>query len=635
MSGSNLPFTSVVPVPEPVASAASVPAAPAPWPPVAPESLKLKVPLTYLGTLFKEEINANLPYENGQWKSLPENALKRMGQYEAVLSQAAYFSRLMYDPNEVIAKTAQFVHYNPVVFNTALSLIRYDYSRITSPTASQTVIVPNPIHPENKDGLILNSVGTMDDTPCYLQLLDYTGKINVPFPGKKVLYIAFRGTVTIGSALADANVASLSIDEILKTCSIGGKSGSQVFNKEIAETSSGKYLGKVRINPFGAHQGFVRQMKHIMDKVCVALNDKFLALKPDKIIVTGHSLGAANATLASLVLAGFKRAGLILPELHCITFGGPKLLTDYSRNVYNSFLQSGVLTLDRVANRASAAKTAGWTALSGGVLLGSTVDLVTLIPPNFDHPGFMILKTEIKTQTWTGRSKNISDLRQMFAGVKPPSSLSFSGTYNGIATYKEYLDCFQPLINDKFAEIINKTGTLGAWGPAYKAEYALIKTQVDKVLGKSTQDVAVDPTKQLGDLAPDPTVIKAAAAAEAAAKAEEAAGAGAGAAKNQNGGGEYTDNYKENTMKYGPNHIVYSPQMTVSLSSAHLTYCGVGWNGIFKNIGHIRELRQEIQYGNTLIGVGGGKRARRIKKTRKARKAQKAQKARKTRGRKN
>ena len=598
----------------------------------------LKKPLTYLGTLFTDA--EKLPYKDGKLRTLPVNAKQLMGQYEAVISQAAYFSRLMYDPNEVIAKTAQFVHYNPVVFNTALSLIRADYSRIFSPTASQTVIVPNPIHSENKEGIILNSVGTMDDTPCYMQLIDYTGKTNVPFPGKKVLYIAFRGTITLGGGLADANVASLSINEILKNCSLGGQTGSQVFEQEIAVANA----ASKGINPFGAHQGFVRQMKDIMGKVCVALNNKFLALNPDKIIVTGHSLGAANATLASLVLAGFKRAGLITPELHCITFGCPKLLTDYSRNVYNSFLISGILTLDRVANRASAAKTAFSAAISGGTaLLGATVDFVPLIPPNFDHPGFMILKTEFKTQTQTGRSKNISDLRQMFAGIEPPSSLSFSGTFNGIATYKEYLDCFQPLINEKFAEIINVTGTLGAWRPKYKAEYALIKAQVDKVLGKVTEEVSVDPGTQPSPVLDSVTNVAEAAGAGAAAEAEEPP---------QKGGGEYTDIYKADTKKYGPNHIVYSPQMTISPVSAHLTYCGVGWNGVVKNVQYVRPLCQEIQYGNTPIVTpycppvnaarqnsaavtGGGKRARRVKKTRKSRKAQKAQKARKTRGRKN
>ena len=81
-----------------------------------------------------------------------------IGQYEAALSQAAMISRLMYDPNEVIAKTAQFVHYNPIVFNTALGIIRTDYSRVVSPNKKQEkfVIVPNPIRPENKDGLKLN-----------------------------------------------------------------------------------------------------------------------------------------------------------------------------------------------------------------------------------------------------------------------------------------------------------------------------------------------------------------------------------------------------------------------------------------------------------------------------------------------
>jgi len=578
-----------------------------------------------------------------------------IGRYEAVLSQAAMFSRLMYDPNEVIAKTAQFVHYNPIVFNTALGIIRKEYSRLAAINKKQEnfVIVPNPIRPENKDGLILNTVGHMDDTPCYLQYLDYSQtQTNVPFPGQKVLYIVFRGTISIGGGLADANLLPLGINEVLKTCSFGGKTGSDVFAEEIKQSS------------FLCHQGFVRQMKNIMDKICKALENKFLKLPIDRIVITGHSLGAANATLASLVLGGFKRAGLITPPLHCITFGGPKLFVDNSRNVYNKLLEDGFITLDRVAIRSSGLKTAMWSIGSAGLGAGSVVDLVPLIPPNFVHPGFMILKTEGILTKLGSRTNNISDMRKIVGGIEPPSAYRISltttvkNTFNGFATYKEYLDCFDPLLAVRFEEMLNVTGTLGPWRPAYRNEYAQVKSLVDKVLGKVAVDPTTDPGKEPSAIAPSEAVA-AAAAKEAE---EEKTGQGEDPSSNvgveagdegtlnqgqtgnpgQAGGflgitslsGTQTTSYMEKTKEYAPNHIKYAANLNVAPASAHLGYCGIGWNGIGKNVQDIRELCQEIQYGVTPITnpycvnqVGG----RRRKANRKNRTKKTKSKSRKTR----
>jgi len=577
------------------------------------------------------------------------NAKKVFGQYEAALTQACYFSRLIYTPNEVAAIAAQFIHYNPVVFNTALSIVRGNYSRLfaNKPSVSQVltasfnvtrndsaiVKVPNQIHKENQDGLFLNGRGKMDDTPCYFQYLDYSAKsTGVPFPKKRVLYITFRGTLTLGGAVADANIASLALEELLKLCTLRGMSGLDAFQEEVAagrgEGARGvagvvaavATIGLLSTNPFGAHQGFVRQMKNIMGAVCEALDKKFLKLPIDHIIVTGHSLGAANAALASLVLGGFKRKANIATDilqfgclrtatLHCITFGGPKCLTDYSRNVYNKLLTDGIMTLDRVANRASAAKQA-FSALASaglGLLSGASADLVALIPANFNHPGFMPGKGQFYTQSKMGMSNNISDLRQMFAGTSPPSSLSFTGgTFNGIPLYEEFLACFIPIpvtktgsasqydINTVYAAIIGKTGTLGFWQKSsFPDEYAAIKTLVERVTGRPVANVEENPqTSAAGEAA----VFAVSPAAAAAAEANEASPQPVVV------GGSHTSNYKKLRDEIaGSNQITYSPQMVVSPASAHLNYMGVGWNGAVKDAQHIRHACQEIQYGNAPI----------------------------------
>jgi hypothetical protein len=575
-------------------------------------AVTVKEPYTLLSTLLKDK-NVKFPispydgktvtFGSPNYRLSQEDAKQVFGQYEAALTQAAYFSRIIYEPNVVAASAAQFVHYNPVVFNTALSLVRGNYSRLSS-NDSPIVNVKQQVHNQNKDGLFLNGRGTMDDTPCYLQYLDYTGNTsNVPYPNKKVLYIVFRGTLTVGGALADVNAVSVALNDLLKVCSMGGMTGSEAFRNEIKESeiSARGTLGKIGINPFGAHRGFVHQMINVMGAICEALEKKFLKLPIDHIVVTGHSLGAANATLASLVLGGFKKEGKITPPIHCITFGGPKLLTDYSRNVYNSLLTGGFMTLDRIANRASAAKQA-FSALSGVGLLGASVDWVPLIPPNFNHPGFMPGKLQFKTQSKMGMSNNISDLRQMFTGISPPSSLSFTGgTFNGIPLYPEFLAYFMQLsitkknattydINTVYATIIGKTGTLGIFAKnLYTDEYNAIKKVVETVLGQSVSDVATDPAKEPlpSDITPPPTAV-------AAIKEVEEP-------PNSMKGGDHTSNYKALRDTLGSNQITYSPQMVVCPVSAHLNYMGVGWNGALKNVQHIRHACQEIQYGNIAI----------------------------------
>ena len=91
-------------------------------------SVKVKPFTTFLDTLFPEGhpiYSTDLPKGVLQQKS-NEN-LKLFGRYEAVLTQAAYMSRLVYEPAKVIADAANFVNYNPVGFNTALTLAKGKY----------------------------------------------------------------------------------------------------------------------------------------------------------------------------------------------------------------------------------------------------------------------------------------------------------------------------------------------------------------------------------------------------------------------------------------------------------------------------------------------------------------------------
>jgi hypothetical protein len=556
----------------------------------AKSGLRVKKLTTYLGTLLPNDIYEQEYNGKSLVKSLTDaNYKKLVGQYEAVLTQASYMSRLAYEINPSIIGGLQLINFNPVVFNTGLSMIRKNFSRFSSDISSKSVnrlfLTPNgTVSLPTGAAFIDNGVSIyrkagLTETPVFVQCVDYRSmQSGCPIPGKKVLYISFRGTMSIKSGLTDVKGASKSIDSLCTTCKMEGISGSTAIDTYKQEAE--KYRKTAAVNPFGAHYGFVENMIPVMNDVCKAVENMTSDGSIDKIIITGHSLGGANAALAALVLAAFKKHGikcLQKPAIHCITFGAPKLFTDFSRNVFNSLLDGGVLTLDRIANRA---KNIAIAALS----VGTAINIVPTIPGWFVHPGYMILKTEIKTQSRTGRSKNITDIRQMFGGIEPGSGLFFTD-FNGLPTYKEFLDCFTRLeaMDDATykSNIMNlPLGTLyfGLKGKSYNE----IKDTVTYILGRAPPDTSqteeVDAAKKGENEVPLPP---------ADLSGEEAGSAGASP---QSGGllpgGPLTEEYKKNTVERGPNHVVYNCQKNLTIWSCHMAYLGVSYHGGFKNISH-------------------------------------------------
>jgi hypothetical protein len=590
-------------------------------------AVKVKPFTTFLGTIFPE---GHPIYSTDLAKGLSpqksEENLKLFGRYEAVLTQAAYMSRLVYEPSEVIADATNFVNYNPVAFNTALTIISHTNAKNVQRNLKQAL---SPKVNYVGHGCLLNS----HDTPCYMQLIDYSNTTACPFPGEKVLYIAFRGTITLNSALTDAKIHSRRLSDLLEKCSIQGIGGLQAFQDVMVlleEERKKSYLSKIApVNPFGAHSGFVTNMIDIMVGICSTLEKEFLPLGPTRIVVTGHSLGGANSALCSLVLAGFRRHfyanGGQFPQVHCINFGSPKIFTDFARNVYNDLLLQKHLTLDRVANRV-------YSLLQPGITPGAKADLVPMIPPNFDHAGFSILKLEHSTQSKTGRSKNITELRQMITGGD-------SGTkFNELPTYKEFLDCFEPILAAEYKELILniKYGTLSRSVTANaKAtskmlssvfrrkdrtnEYRLIKSHVEQVLNKQQDELTENNVETVAEV-PNP-VAEIATAVEGP-EIEEATQEQA--IEQEQVGGSYTSDYKGHTLTVNPNHIVYHPQYNISGISAHVGYMGVGFWGVIRAAKyHVSTLARPYQLifeGPKMVGSGRKLTRKRKSRKRKSRK---------------
>ncbi len=531
--------------------------------------LRVKPLTTYLGYLFKKN-NIDVTQLEYNGKSIKGAASYKniIGNYESALTQAVYFSRLAYELNAVISAMTQFVDYNPVVFNTALSLIRNNYSRfkdsnIKVQNIGKTVIEGNIDYV--KKGLV--------ETPCYLQILDYTKiKENCPYPGERVLYVAFRGTISLKSALTDVKTTPASLSKLFKVSDFNGMNGMNAFKPELDNTEGAM---------FSSHFGFIENLEPIIGIILKQIEEHLQKDGPiNKIIVTGHSLGGANATLFAMVLAGFKKANVEIlknTSIHCITFGAPKLLSDYSRNVFNSMLDNNILTLDRVANRIK--------SLAGVLTGGISMDIVPTIPPNFDHPGYMILKLERNSREKTGRSKNISEIREML------SEITSDYTFNELPTYSEFLSNFNQIAVKNYKTLLTTKPLATLYASTKGSEYITIKDLVTKVI-KGVTDLSAD---QIKDLSADQIKEQEKIADSPPADDENAIHP---PQNSQKGGGVQTDKYKKDTVERGPNHVVYTCQKNISHASCHMGYMGVSFWGGLKNISLGRAPQAKIHIDN-------------------------------------
>ena len=569
---------------------------------------------TYLGTMIKES-GIDLTGRALNKKSLQlTNGLvpkKIIGNYEAIITFLCYLTRINYENRaRKSLKAFKLLNYSPLTFNKGMSYLTFTGSTDNKIEKS----------PEGKIPYGYLMYDPKQDTPLSITVFDYTKPTNqsLIFPNKKIMVISFRGTLSIATALKDLNLTLQNLFILY---------GKDSFPEEFAEVERRKSqrgaLGSITslgTNPFGAHRGFVNGLIELYPKI-IARMDELLNNHPDisSIFITGHSLGGAFSHLMGMGLAQLKKKGKALPNLHIISFGAPKVFTDYARNVFNKLLLEGYMTLERVANR---------PRFPDITMLAS--DPVPYIPATLDHPGFMILKPEIMTQSRTGRTKHIREVRSELANIKPDQSFFSSmipnalkmRNYNSLPEYKEYLDHFfdcngtgpDILTPDEYKGIINKAlgGTVRIpMGPAKKVfsnvTKALFITEADleastKVAEEANKQEAAKQAEASKEMkvAVD-SVVQEQKATEA--EVEKAYGPGglpqsggalpsenerAGLIKNAQLQESNTAIYKKQTVLEQPNHVVYScSQITsgVPLVGCHLGYMGVGWNGAGINAG--------------------------------------------------
>jgi len=575
-----------------------------------------KRPLSILGSLLPDIYNKPVTKLSIFPDTVDKETMKVLGMYEARLTQAAYFSRLAYTNNQVILGTLHAVNTNPLVFNTALSIVDTLYKQKKLPTRVA-------LQPFMGIGKMLTN---NHQEPCHMQLLDYSGAATgCPYPGKKVLYITFRGTNNLKAAITDAKVAWRKLEDAFGTPAMFGVKGTDVFAQEFGQKRSGvNYSG---VNPFGGHRGFISNVRGVLDKVCAEIESRFAPAGFDTIVVTGHSLGGANASLAAMLLGGFKRHfatnGInnvfASATLHCITFGAPALLTAYSRDVFNKMLIDKHLSLDRVTNRVRYMS-------EPGLVPGAKMDLVPYIAAFFFSPGFSIGHGEFYPVARTGRTKDITEVRKLFTGMRRDKSFfGASQKFNEIPTYPEFLECFDPLLADVYKLILKNS-----FGTVYQRFNPAENTRVDLFVKKglnipaATVVIVEPPTQDPTEVAEIAGVAAGTQEAVAAATSEsaqeqtaEAADPGASDPVVTQAGGAWSlfgtqaptpaptpapttptpqptpltqiqtpdEGFKQLAKQYGSNQVVYRPQLNIASLSAHLAYMGISYMGVLRHAG--------------------------------------------------
>jgi hypothetical protein len=594
---------------------------------------------TYLGSLVDTPLNGR-PMKLQGLRIDPLISKDILAKYEAAITFCSYMSRLIYENRaRKVLKAYKLLDYSPLVFNTGLSHLTY--SKSTDDKIERGDVREKPL-----SGFLLYDA--KQDTPVSVVMFDYTKEPSSIFGSEKIIVVCFRGTLSVQTALKDLYAIYGSLFTLF---------GNDLFSEEAAEVEKRKEPGNQSIksaviaasagavNPFGAHRGFVNGLENILHPIVEKLKI-LLTLHPDvsRIFVVGQSLGGAYAHLFGLFLAQLKKKNgsvqgypsIQLPKLHVISFGAPKCFTDYSRNVFNGLLLGGFMTLDRVTNR---------PRFPDPSML--TYDPIPLVPQNLDHPGFMILKLEIKTQSRTGRTKHIAELRDELAGIQAKKSLFTSLTsrnYNPLPDYPEFYKLFKDsssLTVEEYASLLS-TSVFGTVRGGTKSASKILAV-VQNVLHVSAADMAAtdaEATEQrkLEVASLEKTTVPSVLAKEEAETANlvKSGYTAAGENKPTEGGGLFptfgykkipnppvamamaapvamaapmpvampmpmptpvpvasnsnsnTAKYKKQTVKEQPNHLVYScSQVTtpIPIVGCHLGYMGVSYSGALGNVG--------------------------------------------------
>ena len=387
--------------------------------------------------------------ENNKWttylayqlKPNPPTPDETLLKYEALLTQCSYLSRMAYCPADIFCRMTQHLDVTPNAFNNYIRAIEKIYDKLFNYKCSfDSKYIQE--HPEfakyfnsfgdmpasqnkaNNVGIAAPKNNTRKVEAPTLQIADPNIKqlpmagggefnntkikegnkpigffvqnkehMNVylyvhhnpisKFNSEKTLFISFKGSSSIEDFKHDLKSAAFP-DQLL----------SELNNSQNTPNSNAQN-NKKKNKPGKAGYGFIKSLKPSIQDICKKIKE-LESLQFERVIITGHSLGGALASLFGYYLKKYN-PDLIDKPIHVITFGACCVFDAFGRNEFNAFLniegeKKNIFTLDRVT---------------------ANLDPIIVLPADLDHPGFTIPRDENFSYTRTGRTKEIGEIRDM------------------------------------------------------------------------------------------------------------------------------------------------------------------------------------------------------------------------------
>jgi len=402
---------------------------------------------TYLSYLLYKDNKNNIVKDLSDVASLKEieknKIIPTIEKYEAFLTQCSYLSRMAYSSAEVFCRMRKFLDYAVDSFNDVIDIVEDVYENDKADfklsfkkgfDSIKTIQDDNykKLFGDKKDeiskivdsndlkgGFFQNRIKSpLSDKKVSvdLRLGAYIYLHENPeskFNKQKTLYITFKGLSDIESFL-------MILNKLTKIQLAPNKN----FN-------TNKYRVGSVYHQLLAQDDNLQKMIDMINK---------LSGNADIIVVTGHSMGGALASLFGFFLKFSKRSNIKDKPIHIITFGEPKAFYDLTRQAFN----------DKLFNTKKGENTKDYNFTYDAIInsttgLSARSDTFVKLPPNLKHPGYDLLLKEIKAFSRFGRTNEIGELRMMMGMGEQytkknslPNSPEFIGLFTRINSSANY-----------------------------------------------------------------------------------------------------------------------------------------------------------------------------------------------------
>jgi hypothetical protein len=524
-----------------------------------------------------------------QLKKNSTNPVQTLLKYEALLTQCSYLSRMAYCPADIFCRMTQHLDVTPNAFNNYIRAIEKIYDRLFNYKCSfdskyiqehpefakyfnpvggnipgsktnsnkvgiaapknNTKIVEIAVNSEQSamaGGAEFNNTKIKEDNKLIGFFVQNKEHMNVylyfhhntisKFNTEKTLFIAFKGSSSIEDFKHDLKSAAFP-DQLLSELN-----NSQNTQKPVNSNSNAQKKNK----PGKAGYGFIKSLKPSIPKICEKIQELKKLHEFERVIITGHSLGGALASLFGYYLNKYN-PNLIEKPIHVVTFGACCVFDAFGRNEFNAFLNiedgKSAFTLDRVT---------------------SNLDPIIVLPADLDHPGFTILRDEIKSYTRTHRTKEIGELRDLL-GLKEKKGIDL--TADDLLSTENFVELFSNFdalkVNGQYDEELYKKKFKINFGTKAQEQYPILETAMPDAKLKEIRELfnKIEKMKTLfGKIPKDKEPKQVGGLYNPLSKVSNA-----------------TKAYKKETEIRMPNQIQYSCYAKMALRFCHASYMGVSY----------------------------------------------------------